>query len=241
MKHTEYMKRFNRKKIILLALVLIAVFAVSGRNLVHAQLTPAEQRAALEAEFGDVQANANAGAGGGGGGETNAETIKKINPIIYAATYIAAKVLSLFAELISVAIALGEDITKLPVVTSGFQIMLLFANLGFVLAIIVMAFAVIFQFQSYGAKQLLARLIIAALLVNFSAVIAGAFISVSNIFTGFFLEPFQGNLGKALAGALDPQKLGQIAGEQDNPSGWGVLGWGLERVLSFLASLVFVL
>src|SRR3989344_6790462 len=240
MKHTEYMKRFDRKKIILLALVLIAVFAVSGKNLVHAQLTPAEQRAALEAEFGDVQANANAGAGGAGGG-TNAENLKPVTGITLAATTIAAKVLELVAGLITFAISLGNDILLLPVVIAGFQTMLMFANLGFVLAIIVMAFAIIFQFQSYGAKQLLARLIIAALLVNFTVVIAGAFISVSNTFTGFFLEPFQGNLGKALANALDPQKLGQVAGVQDNPSGWGLLAWGFERVLSFLASLVFVL
>src|SRR3989344_8699271 len=106
MKHTKHMKRFNWKKIILLALVLISVFAVSGKNLVHAQLTPAEQRAALEAEFGDVQANANAGAGGAGGG-TNAENLKPVTAITLAATTIAAKVLELVAGLITFAISLG--------------------------------------------------------------------------------------------------------------------------------------
>src|SRR4030042_5966834 len=73
-------------------------------------------------------------------------------------------------------------------VHTGWQIVLNFANLGFVLAIIVIAFSTIFRRESYAMKQTLWKLIVAALLVNFSLVIAGAFINVSDIFSDFFLK-----------------------------------------------------
>ncbi len=45
------------------------------------------------------------------------------------------------------------------------------ANLGFVLAIIIAAFATIVQYKQYGVKKILPKLIAAAILVNFSMVI----------------------------------------------------------------------
>ena len=85
--------------------------------------------------------------------------------------------------------------------------------MGFVLAIIIIAFATILRFQEYGAKKLLTRLIVMALLVNFSFVIAAGFINVSNAFTNFFLQTRIGgvsssfNLAGSITGAFNPQRL----------------------------------
>lgn len=65
-----------------------------------------------------------------------------------------------------------------------------FVNLGFVLAIVVIAIGFILRLQTYGSSKTLSRLIIAAILVNFSLVIAGLFIDVSALITGTFLERF---------------------------------------------------
>ncbi|TSC72317.1 MAG: Uncharacterized protein G01um101438_635 [Parcubacteria group bacterium Gr01-1014_38] len=54
-------------------------------------------------------------------------------------------------------------------------------NVVFILSLLAIAFATIAGIEGYGMKQLLPRLIVAALLVNFSLAIGGAFINFSNI------------------------------------------------------------
>ena len=97
------------------------------------------------------------------------------------------------------------------------------ANLGFVLAIIIIAFATILRFKEYGAKKLLPKLIAAAIIVNFSLVIAVTIINFSNIITNFFLEERIGaeasTISTVIAGAFNPQRLGLegVASEGDVP------------------------
>lgn len=54
-------------------------------------------------------------------------------------------------------------------------------NIFFILALLVISFTTIAGTEGYGMKQLLPRLIIGALLVNFSLAIGGAFVSASRI------------------------------------------------------------
>lgn len=87
------------------------------------------------------------------------------------------------------------------------------ANLGFVIIIVVAAIATILRVSSYSYQKILPKLVAAAILVNFSLVIAGAFINFSHSLTDFFLEPTGGGLGTegeltlAISGAFDAQKL----------------------------------
>lgn len=62
------------------------------------------------------------------------------------------------------------------------------ANLFFILVILIIAFATILGIESYGIKAVLPYLIIAALLINFSLVIAGAIIDFGNVFANYFTE-----------------------------------------------------
>ncbi|NCO44910.1 hypothetical protein GW888_02445, partial [Candidatus Wolfebacteria bacterium] len=102
--------------------------------------------------------------------------------------FIAGVFMTIAGYLVTLALNINFALLKSPVVQTGWQIVLNFTNLGFVLAIIVMAFATIFRVQSYAMKKTLWKLIVAALLVNFSLVIAGAFINISDIFSNFFLK-----------------------------------------------------
>src|SRR3989344_1860897 len=76
------------------------------------------------------------------------------------------------------------------------------ANLGFVLAIIFIAFLTILRSAGYDTKQMLTRLIIAALLVNFSLVIAGAFIDFAGVISGFFLSKISDSGGIGLSSQI---------------------------------------
>ena len=75
-----------------------------------------------------------------------------------------------------------------PVVKESWEVVRNFANMLFIIALIVMAFGTIFNIQGYNAKTLIARFLIAALLINFSLVIGNVIIgwtqSLSNVFLG---------------------------------------------------------
>ncbi|MBN2197753.1 hypothetical protein JW698_00940 [Candidatus Wolfebacteria bacterium] len=107
----------------------------------------------------------------------------------YIAGYIAGAVFYIGGLLINFALDFNNAILgDGSIVHVGWPIVLSFANLGFVLAIIIIAFATIFRVQSYAMKQILWKLVVAALLVNFSLVIAGAFINIADMATEIFIS-----------------------------------------------------
>ncbi len=101
-------------------------------------------------------------------------------------------------------------VAKTPVVTIGWGITRDLANLGFVIVILVIAFATALRYEKYGMKQTLGKLIVIALLINFSLTIAGVFLDFAGVITNFFiskasLDPLA--FAGALAAAFNPQKL----------------------------------
>lgn len=112
------------------------------------------------------------------------------------------------------------------VVTTGYKITLDLANMFFVLIIIVIAFATIFRIKSYGAESLLPNLIITAVLINFSKVIAGVVIDFSNVLTSFFLERISSNSSGVSASIANALKAAALF-PTNLPSGTGssLAGW----------------
>ncbi|MEK7496139.1 MAG: hypothetical protein AAB616_01580, partial [Patescibacteria group bacterium] len=126
----------------------------------------------------------------------------------YIGGWVASVVFWLGGLLVELALNINSQLLSRTnaVLHTGWTIALSFANLGFVLAIIIIAFATIFRIQNYAMKQVLWKLIVAALLVNFSLVIAGAFISVSDNLSEVFLAKAtlkgEGNFTTAMANVL---------------------------------------
>ncbi|MFA5098812.1 MAG: hypothetical protein WC461_01155 [Candidatus Paceibacterota bacterium] len=151
---------------------------------------------------------------------------------------VSSGILAMLAAVLNFSINIGKSVISLPIVQTGSNVMISFANLGFVFAIIVMAFATIFRVQSYAMKQTLWKLIVAALLVNFSLTIAGAFISVSNIFTDFFLQGLNGkSISDGLMGILNPQGLVQVK----DASLWKIATGLFSYIFQYMASLLFAI
>lgn len=73
-------------------------------------------------------------------------------------------------------------------VTTGWSIIRDITNLFFIFVLLWIALATIFNIPRYGAKDLLATLIIAALLINFSLAIGGFFIKFSNALAQSFWD-----------------------------------------------------
>ncbi len=156
-------KKLKNWKIVLIVLLGVLIFGIGQIKIAQASLF----------SLTDITANA----------------ISSVAQAIgYLFGFIGGVFMMIAGYLVTLALNINFELLKSPVVQTGWQIVLNFTNLGFVLAIIVMAFATIFRVQSYAMKQTLWKLIVAALLVNFSLVIAGAFINISDIFSNFFLE-----------------------------------------------------
>lgn len=177
---TKTMKFWRNKKIIIILVVAI-FFSISGFKVVVAA------ESAIE-------------------GTTSVVVYTAAMGITFLAGKIVSALYTAIAGLIDIAIRANALILSSPIVLSGWQIVLSFANLGFVLAIIIIAFATIFRLQSYAMKQVLWKLIVAALLVNFSLVIAGAFINVADNVTSSFNNKIKGaDVSTALTGLLEVQ------------------------------------
>ncbi|MBI4087649.1 MAG: hypothetical protein HY434_02355 [Candidatus Liptonbacteria bacterium] len=113
--------------------------------------------------------------------------------VTYAAGTITSWFVSLGAWLTQFALSLTPGLINSTAVTTGFGVTLALANLGFVLAIIIIAIATILRSQTYGVKQILWKLVVAAIFVNFSLVIAGSIVGFSDSLTTFFMKPFPGS------------------------------------------------
>jgi len=82
--------------------------------------------------------------------------------------------------------------TQNPFVDIGLSITKSFANMGFILFLVVIALATILRIEEYKAKKTLPTLILIALLINFSPVLCGAIIDFTNIVMDFFLSNISG-------------------------------------------------
>ena len=78
-------------------------------------------------------------------------------------------------------IASYNGFTNVPGVITGWGIMRDVANIFFVLILLVIAFATIMNIEKYGYRSLLKRLIVMAILVNFSMTIVGLMIDLSQV------------------------------------------------------------
>jgi|GEM_PF-3282754 len=79
-----------------------------------------------------------------------------------------------------------QPMLSAPIVLKGWGITRDFANMFFILILLAIALSFIL-FPRFQIKQALPRLLLVALLINFSLPIAGIFIDFANIFTSYFL------------------------------------------------------
>ncbi len=111
------------------------------------------------------------------------------------------------------------EFTKAPIVQTGWKISRDVANMFFSLILVIIAFATILKIESYGAKNLIKNIVIAALLINFSLVIGGVIIDFSQVLTSYFFNAAGGSTGvtekimKSISpdNLYSPPNLGQIS------------------------------
>ena len=100
----------------------------------------------------------------------------------------------------------------IPVVDESWKIMRNFANMFFILALIIMAFATIFNITKYEARTLFPKFLISALLINFSLVLGVLVIDASQVVTNTFLVAI-GDMSLRLGQELNPSQLLPSSGQ----------------------------
>ncbi len=91
--------------------------------------------------------------------------------------------------------------TNVPVIQEIWKIMRDFANMLFIIALIVMAYGTIFNIPKYDFKSLIPRFIVIAVLINFSLVLGGLMIDITQVLNNTFLAAMgdiSGQLGQGL-------------------------------------------
>lgn len=110
--------------------------------------------------------------------------------LMYLVLVIESFFITLGGMLASVALEFNKTILDFnpPFIVVGWNIFRDIANLGFVLGIVLIAIMTILRVKGYQAQQILWKLIVAALLVNFSLLIGGALITPANSISTFLLN-----------------------------------------------------
>ncbi|MFA5173166.1 MAG: hypothetical protein WC435_02090 [Candidatus Paceibacterota bacterium] len=128
-------------------------------------------------------------------------------------SYITNVVFIFGSWLIDFAFSLNSRLMKMPIIKNGWSFARDFANLGFVLGILVISFATIIRQKQYGMQSLLFKFIQTAILINFSLVICGVLIDFAGIVTAYFLNNAlisQPDISSAFSKLLDINKLYEV-------------------------------
>ncbi len=111
-------------------------------------------------------------------------------------------------------------------------------NMFFILGLVVIAFATILRIETYGIKALLPKLIIIAILINFSYLACGIIIDASQIATAFFVS----GIGSNDIGQVIIDSTGVAASIKQDPGKMqGQMIAGFSADLSLILTMAFAL
>ncbi|MBI5147566.1 MAG: hypothetical protein HZA37_00215 [Parcubacteria group bacterium] len=111
-----------------------------------------------------------------------------LTALLFAVMHVMSRLFELAGFLVNFAVNLNAKALIHPVVKIGWTVTRDLANLGFVLAVIIIAFTTIVRMSGFETKKMLGKLIAAAILINFSFVIAGVFTDFAGMLGTFFLD-----------------------------------------------------
>jgi hypothetical protein len=113
--------------------------------------------------------------------------------------------IAFMAKMLSLAVIVRAG-GNIPVIGATWKIFRDFSNMLFILVLIYVAFATIFDQGNYTFKSMIVRLIVVAVLINFSLVIGNLVIDACQVLSNVFLGSI-GNLGDRLGTVLNPTLL----------------------------------
>jgi len=136
----------------------------------------------------------------------------------------------LFNATLLVAVA---PLSDLKFISLGWKIVRDVCNIFFIFILLTIAIATILRIESYGAKKLLPKLIIAALLINFSLVIAGVVVDASNVLAFAFIQKMY-PVSDKIAQVLQITTLDRLEAPPVSGAVGAVLSGGYKAAMSLI-------
>lgn len=164
--------------------------------------------------------------------------------IIYGIVWALGQLLVVLMEVL-VWISQWSNFITAPAVVLGWKIVRDICNMFFVVIMLIIAFATILRVKEYSYEKLLPKLIIMAILINFSKMICGLLIDVSQVVMLTFVNSFKDVAGANLTTILGLDKLTSMetnsnaaastgSGSPSDVTGWSILG-------AYILALIYVI
>ncbi len=131
-----------------------------------------------------------------------------VSSLLYFVGYFFGQLVIMAGYVLNWTLALNSNILDNPAVQIGWKITRDLSNLGFVFIIIFIAFGTILGNEKFQIRKMLPKLIAAALLINFSLLIAAVVLDFAGVLMNFFFNSAytssggNGGIALALTGAL---------------------------------------
>lgn len=136
-------------------------------------------------------------------------------------------------------IASFQDFINMPAVIAGWVMIRDISNMFFVVVLIIIAFGTILHIESYNYKKWLPKLILMAVLINFSKTICGLLIDISQVVMLTFVNAFKDIGGANLTDMLGITDILKLSG-QGEVSIWVVIGSYVLGMIYLLIAIVVV-
>lgn len=157
----------------------------------------------------------------------------------YIALFLAAVVGFFLTFLIKILINVANfsNIIDVPTVRDGWMIIRDLCNMSFVLILLVIAFATILKQENYSVKKLLPKILIMAVLINFSKTIFGLIIDFSQVIMLTFINGLGGdNAASFLIDAFQVKEMSSVNNTVDiTVNGWNT---AVASVLGLIAIMI---
>lgn len=139
-----------------------------------------------------------------------------------------------------VIVAQYSDFIDSAAVTAGWKIVRDLCNMFFVLVLLIIAFATILKIENYSYKKYLPKLILMAILINFSKTICGLLIDFSQVIMLTFVNAFKDVAGGNLITNLGIIDVLTIAKSSSDVGFWAIISAYVLGLIYVLIALVVI-
>lgn len=139
-----------------------------------------------------------------------------------------------------VAVAQYSDFIHSPAVSNGWKIVRDVCNMFFVLILLIIAFATILKIENYSYKKWLPKLILMAILINFSKTICGLLIDFAQVIMLTFVNAFKDIAAGNLITNLGITEILTLAKSNESIGFWEIVGSYVLGLLYIIVALVVI-
>ncbi len=132
-------------------------------------------------------------------------------------------------------IASYNNIIYQPAVIKGWLVMRDVLNVGFIIFMMIIAFGTIFNLERYSYKSMLAKVLLAAILVNFSKTLVGLAIDMAHVFTMMFFNAYKSAAAGNITEALGLKEMIKFSDQS------GSFGDASETLVAYLLAVVMLI